>query len=114
LRPYIVLVSPLRAGRRRLDDRQPVAVVFVSDPERVPEVPLDRLMRLYGLTQAEARLAQQLAAGHDLKDIAAATHRTMNTVRTQLKQAFQKTGTSRQAQLVRLVLQMEGAMNGHS
>jgi DNA-binding CsgD family transcriptional regulator len=114
LRPYIVLVSPLRTGRRRLDDRQPAAVVFVSDPERVPEVPLDRLMRLYGLTQAEARLAQQLAAGHDLKEIAAATHRTMNTVRTQLKQAFQKTGTSRQAQLVRLVLQMEGAMNGHS
>lgn len=108
-RPYIVLVCPLRVNRHRLDDRQPAAVAFVSDPERATEVPLDRLMRLYGLTRTEARLVQQLAAGHDLKNIAATSQRTMNTVRTQLKQIFQKTGTSRQAQLVRLVLQVEGA-----
>ena len=114
LRPYIVLVSPLRAGRGRLDNRQPAVVVFVSDPERMPEVPLDRLMRLYGLTRAEARLAQQLAGGLDLKEIAATTHRTLNTLRSQLKQVFQKTGTSRQAQLVRLVLLMEEIPNGHS
>lgn len=112
LRSYIVLVSPLRAGRRQLDDRQPAAAVFVSDPERGPEVPLGRLMTLYGLTQAEARLTLQLAAGLDLKEIAAATNRAMNTVRTQLKQVFHKTGTKRQAQLVRLVLQTEGMPNG--
>lgn len=105
-RPYIVLVSPLQAGRG-MDDRQPAGIMFVSDPDRMPELPPMRLSRLYGLTPAEARLAQQLAAGRELRDIAAASQRTMNTVRTQLKQVFHKTGTTRQAQLVRLVLEAE-------
>ncbi len=110
-RSYVLLICPLRAGLRRHDDRQPAAVVFVSDPERHPDVPLDRLMTLYGLTRAEAQVAQRLASGQDLKAIGASTHRTMNTIRTQLKQVFQKTRTSRQAQLVRLILEIEGGMN---
>lgn len=109
-RPYVLLICPLRAGLRRHDDRQPAAVAFVSDPERHPDAPLDRLMTLYGLTRAEAQVAQRLAGGQDLKAIGAATHRTMNTIRTQLKQVFHKTRTSRQAQLVRLVLEIEGGM----
>lgn len=110
-RPYVMLIGALRAGPRLHDDREPAAVAFVSDPERHPEIPLDRLMTLYGLTRAEAQLARELTAGHDLQHIAAATHRTMNTVRTQLKQVFQKTGTNRQAQLVRLALEMEGNLD---
>lgn len=111
-RPYMLLVTPLRAGNGRLDDRQPAVAVFVSDPERMPELPAIRLSRLYALTQAEAQLTLQLAGGHDLREIAAAMGKTMNTVRTQLKQVFQKTGVKRQAQLVRLVLQTEGQING--
>jgi DNA-binding CsgD family transcriptional regulator len=107
-RPYVVLASPLRAGQRRVDDRQPAVVVFASDPERTPEFPPARLSRLYGLTPAEAQLALQVAGGHDLREIAATSKRTMNTVRTQLKQVFHKTGVKRQAQLMRLVLQIEG------
>jgi DNA-binding CsgD family transcriptional regulator len=83
-------------------------VVFVSDPERTPEIPAARLSRLYDLTPAEAQLAQQLAGGLDLREIAATSNRTMNTVRTQLKQVFRKTGARRQADLVRLMLQAEG------
>jgi DNA-binding CsgD family transcriptional regulator len=108
LRPYIALVSPLKAGRGRLDDRLPAAVVFVSDPERMPDVSADRLTNLYGLTRAEAELALQLAGGLDLRDIASATGKTLNTLRTQLKQVFQKTGTARQAELVRLLMQTDG------
>ncbi|ALA60505.1 helix-turn-helix transcriptional regulator [Nitrospira moscoviensis] len=120
LRPYIALVSPLRAGRGRLDDRLPAAVVFVADPERMPGVSIDRLTKLYGLTRAEAELALQLAGGLDLRDIASAMGKTLNTLRTQLKQVFQKTGTARQAELVRLVMQTDGVSsqpglrrNGH-
>jgi DNA-binding CsgD family transcriptional regulator/PAS domain-containing protein len=109
-RSYVLLICPLRAGRGLLHDRQPAAVAFASDPERHPEIPLDRLMILYGLTQAEAQVAKRLAGGQDLKAIAAATHRTMNTIRTQLKQVFHKTRTSRQAQLVRLVIEIESGM----
>jgi DNA-binding CsgD family transcriptional regulator len=111
-RPYVLLVSPLHVNRRRIDDQRPTVVVFASDPEWTPEVPAARLSHLYGLTPAEAQLAQQLASGLDLCEIAEASHRTRNTVRTQLKQVFHKTGTRRQAELVRLVLQAEGAANG--
>ena len=106
-RSYMLLVSPLRAGRGLLDDRQPTVAVFVSDPERTSEIPTTRLSRLYGLTSAEAQLALQVAGGHDLREIAAMSKRTMNTVRTQLKQVFVKTGARRQSDLVRLVLQMD-------
>jgi len=106
--PYIVLVSPLGAAQRLPDDRGPAVVVFVSDPERAPALPAARLSRLYGLTPAEAQLMLHLAGGQELKHIAAASQRTMNTMRTQLKQVFHKTGTRRQSQLVRLVLQAEG------
>lgn len=112
-RSYVVLVSPLRAGQRRINDRQPSAVVFVSDPERAPELPAARLTRIYGLTPTEAQLALQVAGGQDLREITAISRRTMNTVRTQLKQVFQKTGTKRQAQLMRLVLEAEGLTDGH-
>lgn len=65
-------------------------------------------MRLYGLTRTEAQLAQHIASGQSLQDIASSSSRRLNTVRTQLKEVFQKTGTHRQAQLVRLMLQTEG------
>ena len=107
-RPYVAFSSPLQAGQRLIDDRQPAAVLFVADPERTPEIPLNRLMRLYGLTGAEAQLALQLAGGFDLKMIATAMGKTLNTVRSQLKQVFQKTGTKRQAELMRLLSTIEG------
>ncbi len=107
-RPYVVLVTPLQAGRRLVDDRHPAVALFVSDPERMPELPAARLSRLYGLTPAEAQLALQVAGGHDLREIAAMSTRTMNTIRTQLKQIFLKTGTTRQADLVRLLMNTEG------
>lgn len=107
-RSYVVLVTPLQAGRRLVDDRHPAMALFVSDPERMPELPAARLMRLYGLTPAEAQLALQLAGGFDLKMIAAAMGKTLNTVRTQLKQVFQKTRTKRQAELMRLLSSLEG------
>jgi len=108
LRPYVVLVSPIRAGRRRLDERRPAALVFVADPEQKPELPVDRLIRLYGLTPAEAQLAQHLAGGLDLKAIASTIGKTLHTLRSQLKQVFQKTGTKRQTELMRLLSTLEG------
>ncbi|MFO0726276.1 MAG: helix-turn-helix transcriptional regulator [Myxococcota bacterium] len=57
----------------------------------------------YGLTPAERRLAKTLADGHTLADAARAFHVSLNTVRTQLQAIFHKTGTHRQAELVRLL-----------
>ena len=62
------------------------------------------LERLYDLTHAEAELVRLIAEGNSLEQVATARGVTMNTVRSQLKQVFSKTETSRQGELVHLVL----------
>lgn len=62
------------------------------------------LAAMFGLTPAEARIASALAGGDDLAAIAASLHLSVWTVRSQLKSIFAKTGTRRQAELVRLLV----------
>ena len=108
LRPLSVLVAPLghKASVDGLDlgRTRPAAVVFVSDPEVRQETPAALLQRLYGLTPAEARLAEAMAGGGPLKAAAERLGIGRETARSQLKQVYAKTGTHRQAELVRLLL----------
>ncbi|UCV28929.1 helix-turn-helix transcriptional regulator [Ferribacterium limneticum] len=59
-----------------------------------------RLEHLYGLTRAEAELTVLLAKGESLEAIAAARAVKLDTVRTQLRTVYKKTGTHRQGELV--------------
>jgi DNA-binding CsgD family transcriptional regulator len=54
-----------------------------------------RLQRLFGLTPAEAEMTARLANGESLEAIAEARNVCVNTVRTQLRTVFKKTGTHR-------------------
>jgi DNA-binding CsgD family transcriptional regulator len=82
----------------------PGAVIFVGDADQ-ELADVDRnLQRIHGLTEREAHTAMSLSNGLDLKSIALAEGVGVETIRKHLKQAFWKTGTSRQAELVRLVL----------
>jgi DNA-binding CsgD family transcriptional regulator len=58
----------------------------------------------FGLTPAEAGLAEALAAGRSLHEYADAAHITCETARWRLKQVLAKTDTHCQAELVRLLL----------
>jgi DNA-binding CsgD family transcriptional regulator len=60
--------------------------------------------RRYRLTPAETSLALELAAGRSLSDAAPRLGIRVNTARVQLRGIFEKTGTTRQAALVRLLL----------
>ena len=104
-RPYQVLVSPL--GRGIADDESdpvPAVIVFISDPERGPEIDTEALRHLYALTPAEALLVRRLTEGHSLE--AAARHQRIatSTARTQLKRAMAKMGVHTQAELTHAVL----------
>ena len=59
--------------------------------------------QIYRLTPAESDLLTALAGGHTLAAHAEARGRTLNTVKTHLSAIFAKTGTARQADLIRLV-----------
>jgi DNA-binding CsgD family transcriptional regulator len=62
------------------------------------------LRNRFNLTRAEARLVVHLATGISLKSSAKVLGVGYETVRRQLKSAFLKTGTHRQAELLLIVI----------
>ncbi|WP_161596240.1 helix-turn-helix transcriptional regulator [Rhodanobacter glycinis] len=65
-----------------------------------------RLQDQWGFTPAEAQLAQWLMQGFSLDEAAERIGVTKNTVRTQLRSLFDKTETRRQADLMRVLIQL--------
>ena len=59
-----------------------------------------------GLTAAESRVAVLIGMGRSVRDIARELHRSENTVRWTLKNVLSKTNSERQADLVRLLIQL--------
>ena len=102
-RPITLLMMPVKDRTLRRSDRDPAAVLFIGDPERPVEVDPRNLIRLYGLSRAEARVAVLLAKGLRLEQSAQHLGLTYETVRKHLKQIFSKTGTDRQAELIRTI-----------
>jgi len=98
-RSFAVSISPLCKGIPFV--HAPAAIVFVDDPKSKCEATPDVLRALYGLTVREATLAALLLQGFDLRESAEQLAVSMNTVRTYLRLIFEKTGTHRQAELVR-------------
>lgn len=76
-------------------------LVLVSHGNHRRLLTAQQLMQLFDLTPAEARLARALAAGEPLDAYAAGNGLRLSTVKTQLRAVFDKTGTQRQAELVR-------------
>ena len=106
-RPYEAVIATvwgnhLRFGLGKLDE--PVAVLFITDPDRPQEAPPELLQRIYGLTPAEAKVVEQLVTGSSVAEVARTLALSEHTVREHLGVAFEKTGTKRQAELVRRVL----------
>ena len=79
-----------------------LALVLVAS-SRSRALSVDALMQMYRLTQAEARLTQQLVLGQTLEEASAALQVSMNTVKTQLKRVFEKVGVRRQTELLQSV-----------
>ena len=104
--PLLVMISGLASATAHLGlsaFRQPVAVVFVSDPDQQQETSEELLQRLFGLTGAEAQLLRSLVNGASLAEAAQSGEIAESTARGYLKQIFAKTNTSGQADLIRLI-----------
>lgn len=99
---YLVAMrTPLRPDPARADA---LVMVFFHDVRQNPGLDPDVVADTFGLTPAEARLAVTLASGVAVKTIAAQRRVEVSTVRTQLRSILAKTGTNRQAELVRVLL----------
>lgn len=101
--PLTITITPLLGERADFPPHSTAAIVFICDPEQELKFPADSLKQLYGLTPAEARLAVLLAKGHSLIEASAICGVSHNTVRSQLKNIFAKTGVSHQSGLIRML-----------
>lgn len=68
----------------------------------IPEPQL--LMRCFGFSPAEARVAVGLCEGLDVKRLARREGNSVNTIRSQVRGVLEKTRTTRQVDLLRLLL----------
>ena len=85
------------------------AIVFLYDLQAASSVDPQVLCRIFELTSAEALAALQIAAGGTVDDMAARLGVSVNTFKTQLQAAYMKTGTHRQADLLKLLLSLASA-----
>ena len=82
----------------------PEVIAFLTDPRRPLDLAPELLSRTYGLTPAEARTAAAATGGGSVEEIADRLAVSVNTVKTQLKNVYAKTGAGGRADLLRLIL----------
>jgi DNA-binding CsgD family transcriptional regulator len=101
--PALVHVLPLTHGdvRGRIAPRASAALFITPAGDGIDNSVA--LAALFDLTSAEMRTLERIIAGDTLAEAAEALGVAITTVRTHLAHIFDKTGTSRQADLIRLV-----------
>jgi len=102
-----ILVSPINNEKEflfNIDSSKTAAAMFFGITGKQFDFSIEVLRRFYGLTHAEARLAAELANGKSMETIAEKFSLSKNTIRSQLKSCFHKTGVNRQTELVKLIL----------
>jgi DNA-binding CsgD family transcriptional regulator len=113
--------EPVRAVIRRLHPASAgmlgapneAVAFYVTDPRKPVETPEEILQRLFGLTPREAAVLRILVEGEDLQSVAARLGIGIETVRSHVKHIMERTGASRQAELVRMVLSSPAWVAGH-
>jgi DNA-binding CsgD family transcriptional regulator/PAS domain-containing protein len=113
-RAFLAWVMPTRRANLSDLEKGPVSLesfyrvrtvlVVVTSAEKGRTVPVEAIMSAFRLTAAEARLAGALCAGKTIAEYANETGLSRNTVRNQLAAVFAKTGTTRQTELVGLIV----------
>lgn len=101
-RPLIAVVASL--GCQKDWWSKPATALYLLDPDRDTGAMVTGLCRAYGLTATESALAVHLMGGATIENAAGRMHIQTQTARAYLKQVFAKTGTHRQAELVRALL----------
>lgn len=106
-RPLQLVAVPCRP-ETLATPKKAAALVFITDPDQKAPARADTLRTLFRLTPAEVKLATVLLEGKSLSEAANLNQVGRETVRSQLKSIFIKTGTRRQSELIGLLLKVPG------
>lgn len=96
----IVRMLPALVGGRSA----PALMILITRAGERRTVPAELIAQVFGLTRAEATVVSQLADGSTVEEIAASLGSSVHTVRAHLRSIFEKTGVSKQTELIRRVL----------
>lgn len=96
----LVRVLPALVGGRGA----PALMVLITRVGDRSTVPAELIAQVFGLTRTEAIVVSCLADGDTVEEIATNLGMSMHTVRAHLRSIFDKTGVSKQTELIRRVL----------
>jgi DNA-binding CsgD family transcriptional regulator/PAS domain-containing protein len=100
-----LLVAPLpERAAASLDAARGTLMILIKDPENSEQPAATMIAAAFGLSRAEARVAEAIARGRTIQEIADETRASRNTIRVQVQAILDKTGAGRQAELVRMIL----------
>jgi DNA-binding CsgD family transcriptional regulator len=102
---WIADVLPLTSGARRMAGASyaAAAAVFVRRAALDLPSPLETIANLYKLTPAEMRVLMAIVEVGGVPEVAPVLGVSETTVKTHLQRVFEKSGTNRQADLIKLV-----------
>ena len=100
---YVAHVLPLASGAGRVAGAAAAAAVFVRKMAMVATSPSDVIGTTFKLTPAELRVLLAIVDVGGVPEVAVALGVAETTIKTHLGRLFEKTGASRQADLVKLV-----------
>jgi pimeloyl-ACP methyl ester carboxylesterase/DNA-binding CsgD family transcriptional regulator len=112
-RSTLALLSPIAEVRGKYSGHIPsnaIAALFVSQ-QADTSIQHKKLKALYKLTPTEAMIAGKLSEGASTEIIAELRGSTVATIRQNIKSILQKTNTSKQQELVALLLRSPLALN---
>ena len=89
--------------RSQLDGHEDALIIAITTPHRYGRPTVKNLQSALSLSYSEAVLAVALTNGKSLTDAGAECGLTRESARTYLKRIFEKTGTNKQTDLVRLI-----------
>lgn len=107
-RPYSLTVAPLGLNFGDGPHAREAVLILISADDFELEGIERYLTGIHGLTRTETKVARKLAEGLSTARIADRLGIRESTVRTHLKRIFAKTSTSRQSELVKLILEARG------
>jgi DNA-binding CsgD family transcriptional regulator len=111
---HVAHVLPLTAGMRRKAgiSYAAVAAVFVRKPALDAPSPVETIAKRHQLTPSELRVLLAIVEIGGVPEVAKALGISDTTVKTHLRHVFEKTSTTRQADLVKLVARFANPLVG--
>lgn len=103
---YIFSTFLVSENEMKMFGIRPLVMLTLYDPSHTETLDLNFLCTTFHLTPAESKLALMLVDGFLLKEISQKNNVNVDTVRKQLQSIYKKTGTNRQSDLVKLLINM--------